>query len=130
MDTRCFINLWAVAIDNHWYAVKIVPFIIYLNLQNLSFKHPQAVSVKPRLVLHMKQIISTEQSQTQFVFHIISLLLLILSVYWLHLVWLAGLAMLANFAWLGSVLFRGFVAFYKNRKAIVQFPEVKMDFGF
>lgn len=108
---------------------KIVPFLIYLNLQNLSFKHPQSMSVKPRLVLHMKQVISTEQSQTQFILHISSFLLLIFSVYWLQLVWIAGLAMLANFTWLAYVLFKGFMFFNKNKSAILEFPEMKMDFG-
>ncbi len=108
---------------------KIVPFLIYLNLQNLSFKHPQAMSVKPRLVLHMKQVISTEQSQTQFILHINSFMLLIISIYQPQLVRIAGLAMLLNFLWLAYVLFKGFLFFNKNKRAILQFPEMKMDFG-
>lgn len=107
---------------------KIVPFLIYLNLQSLSFKHPQAMSVKPGLVLHMKQVISAEQSQTQFILHINSFILLIISIYWPQLVWIAGLAMLVNFVWLAYVLFKGFVSFSKNKRAILNFPEMKMDF--
>ena len=108
---------------------KIVPFIIYLNLQNLSFKHPESMSVKPRLVLHMKQIISIEQSQTQFMFHISSLFLLIISLYWVQLVWIAGLGMLVNFFWLAYVLLKGYLLFNKNKRTIMSFPEMKMDFG-
>lgn len=108
---------------------KIVPFIIYLNLQNLSFKHPESMSVKPRLVLHMKQVISIEQSQTQFIFHISSFFLIILSLYWVQLVWIAGLGMLINFLWLAYVLLKGYILFNKNKRTIMTFPEMKMDFG-
>ena len=45
------------------------------------------------------------------------------------LVWIAGLAMLVNFIWLAYVLFKGFLFFNKNKRAILQFPEMKMDFG-
>jgi hypothetical protein len=44
-------------------------------------------------------------------------------------VWLAGFAMLTNFVWLAWVLFRGFTFFNRNKNSILQFPEIKMDFG-
>lgn len=109
---------------------KIVPFLLYLNLQNSAFKHPESMSVEPKLVLNMKQIITNRQSKIQFLLHGSSLLLLIVSVYWPQLVWFAGLAMLANFVWLSFVLFKGFHFFNKNKRIIVKFPEMKMDFVF
>jgi len=108
---------------------KIVPFLIYLNLQGLSFRHPESMSAEPKLLLNMKQIISTSQSRIQFVLHCSSFLLLLFSIFWLQLVWLAGLAMLVNFLWLNYVLFNGFIYFNKNKKQILKFPEMKMDFG-
>lgn len=108
---------------------KIVPFIIYLNLQSLSFKHPESMSCEPKLVLNMKQIISTRQSKIQFNLHILSYILTILSVYFLSLVWLAGFVMLCNFMWLSYCLFMGFIFYNRSRKEILRFPEMKMDFG-
>ncbi len=108
---------------------KIVPFLIYLNLQNLSFKHPESMSYEPKLVFNMKQIISMKQSQIQFKLHTSSLLLLVFSIFWSQLVVLAGFFMLLNYVWLTFVLYKSFYLFKKNKKAILQFPEMKMDFG-
>jgi len=108
---------------------KIVPFLIYLNLKNLSFKHPESMTSEPKLVLNMKQIISTRQSRIQLSLHLISYLLLILSVFFSQLVYPAGFLTLCNFIWLSYCLFNGFV-FYNNKKIqILKFPEMKMDFG-
>lgn len=108
---------------------KIVPFLIYLSLQNLSFKHPESMTVEPRLVLNMKQIITTKQSKIQFMLHLNSYILLILSVYFLPLVWLAGIIMLGQFVWLTYCLFKGYILYSHNRKEILKFPEMIMDFG-
>lgn len=108
---------------------KIVPFLIYLNLQNLSFKHPQSMMVEPKLVLNMKQIISTKQSKIQFYLHLISFILLIVSVYLSQIVFLAGFFMLCNFIWLSYCLFSGFNFYKHNKKEILTFPEMKMDFS-
>ncbi len=109
---------------------KIVPFLLYLNLQNLSFKHPDSMSAKPKLVLNMKQIISNQQSKIQLVLHVSSYLLLLISIYWIKFTWLAGLLVLINFIWLFITLLRGFILFSKKRKAILMYPEMKMEFTF
>jgi hypothetical protein len=107
---------------------KIVPFLIYLNLQNLSFKHPESMSVELKLVPTMKSIISSRQSRWQLYFHFSSLLLLIISVYWSQIVFVAGLAVLCNFVWLSYTLWQGFFLYNKTQHAIMKFPEVNMDF--
>ena len=108
---------------------KIVPFLIYLNLQNLSFKHPQSMTSEPKLVLNMKQIISNRQSRIQLSLHLVSYLFIILSVYFSQLVYPAGFLTLCNFIWLSYSLFNGYI-FYNNKKNhILKFPEMKMDFG-
>ena len=108
---------------------KIVPFLIYLNLQKLSFKHPDSMSVKPRLIANMKELINARQSTIQLRLHFSSLVLLLVSLYLLPVVWLAGVLMLADFLWLSYVLFNAFTTFLNNKKQIVQFPEMKMDSG-
>ncbi len=108
---------------------KIVPFLIYLNLHNLSFKHPQSMSSEPKLVLNMKLIITSSQSKIQFVLYLLSYLLLIISVFYTPLVLFAGVFMLANFLWLAYCLLKGFIFFINTKKYILSFPEMKMDFG-
>lgn len=108
---------------------KIVPFLIYLNLQSLSFKHPESMSHKPKLVLNMKQVITMKQSKIQFFLHVSSLILLNLSIFWNQLVVFAGFAVLLNFIWLTMVLYKGFYLFSHNKTAILQFPEMKIDFN-
>ncbi|WP_214660536.1 hypothetical protein [sulfur-oxidizing endosymbiont of Gigantopelta aegis] len=108
---------------------KIVPFLIYLNLQNLSFKHPESMSVKPNLVPNMKMIISSKQSRWQMYFHSASLMLLIISVYFQAIVIVAGLAVLLNFAWLSYALWQGFYLYNKSQQAILNFPQSVLDRG-
>ncbi len=109
---------------------KIVPFLLYLHLQNVSFKHPESMSADPKLVLNMKQIISNQHSKIQLSLHLSSFLLLLISIYWEQLIWVAGLMMMLNFMWLSIVLFKSFNLFSKNYKAIMMYPELKMDFEF
>lgn len=108
---------------------KIVPFLIYLNLQKLSLKHPESMSAEPKLIPNMKQLINNRQSKIQLRLHFSSLLLLFTSIYVLPIVWLAAVMMLANFIWLSYILFSAFATYLKNKRAILQFPEMKMDFA-
>ncbi|MCW8929699.1 MAG: hypothetical protein OQL19_05630 [Gammaproteobacteria bacterium] len=108
---------------------KIVPFLIYLNLQQLSFKHPESMSAKPNLVPNMKQVISTQESKIQFYLHVSSSILLLISIFWIQLIWLAGLLMLLNFIWLFYIVLKGLFLFLNNKKNILSYPEMKMDFG-
>jgi len=108
---------------------KIVPFLIYLNLHNLSFKHPQSMSSEPKLVLNMKLIITGSQSKIQFILHLLSYLLLIISIFYTPLVLFAGVFMLASFLWLAYCLLKGLIFFINTKKYILSFPEMKMDFG-
>jgi len=80
-------------------------------------------------VLNMKLIITTLQAKIQFALHLLSYIVLILSVFYSQWVWLAGLLMLANFSWLAYSLFKGFLFFNNTKKHILTFPEMKMDFG-
>ena len=108
---------------------KIVPFLIYLNLHNLSFKHPQAITSEPKLVLNMKLIITTLQSKIQFGLHLLSYLLLMVSVFYPLWVTIAAFIMLLNFVWLAYCLFKGLVFFNNIKKHILSFPEMKMNFS-
>ena len=97
---------------------KIVPFLIYLNLQQLSMKHPGSITLVP----NMKKIISSKSAKIQFLVHCISLLLLIFSVYVPMLVWLAACSMAANFLCLFNNLLRGLYLYKKNAKQIMHYP--------
>ncbi|MCP3849306.1 MAG: hypothetical protein GY694_03560 [Gammaproteobacteria bacterium] len=108
---------------------KIVPFLIYLNLQNLSFSHPDSMTSNLILVPNMKQVISSKESKIQFFLHISSFFLLLVSIFIKIISLFAGAVMLLNFIWLTWILYKGFYLFLKNRKLIRQFPEVKMNFG-
>jgi hypothetical protein len=109
---------------------KIMPFLIYLHLQNLSFKHPEAMLMKPKLVLNMKQIISQSQSKKQFMLHLSALFLLIMSLYWSAIFWLASVLFLMNFMWLTYSVFNAFFLLQKNTKKILTYPKMIMDFNF
>jgi hypothetical protein len=95
----------------------------------MALKRPESMFVEPKLVLNMKQVISNKQSKAQFSLHCSSYFLLILSVYWVQFVWIAGLAMLGNFVWLAYSLFKGFFVYNKNKNSILKFTETKMEFG-
>ncbi len=103
---------------------KIVPFLIYLHLQNLSFAHPGSIAFVP----NMKKVISTNTAKIQFLFHLLSLLLLIISVYFPPLTGLAGLAMLGNFGWLWNSLLKGVLIYKRNKAQILAYPEIKLNF--
>ncbi len=97
---------------------KIVPFLIYLNLQQLSMKHPGSISLIP----NMKKIITTKSSKIQLLLHGSSYLLLILSVYIPILTWLAGSMIMLNFLWLWKNLLYSFVLFKKITRQIYDYP--------
>ncbi len=103
---------------------KIVPFLIYLHLQNLSFAHPGSITLVP----NMKMVISTKKSNMQFILHLSSLVLLIISVYFPSIVSIAGLAMLVNFGWLWSSLLKGVLIYKSNKVKILAYPEIKLNF--
>ncbi|MCU7836035.1 MAG: hypothetical protein KZQ83_12405 [gamma proteobacterium symbiont of Taylorina sp.] len=96
---------------------KIVPFLIFLHLQRLSLKHPGTISLVP----NMKKIISTKNSKIQFLFHCLSLFLLIFSVFFPQWVWLAAILMMINFIWLWKNLLQGIFLYQKNRKQILNY---------
>jgi hypothetical protein len=98
---------------------KIVPFLIYLHLQNLSFKHLGSITLIP----NMKNIISTEYSQIQFMLHIISLVLLLISVFYTQLVHYTAVVILANFLWLNYCLLQSLLLYQHRRKKILTYPE-------
>lgn len=108
---------------------KIVPFLMYLDLNNLSFKHPDSIMKEPKLSLNMKQIITHSQSKIQYVLHLLSYIFLLLSIYVSSLITLAGLMMLCNFIWLTYCLWKGFFFYHKTKRYILTFPEMKMNFG-
>ena len=104
---------------------KIVPFLIYINLQNLSINHPGSNVHVP----NMKAIISNYQSKLQFYIHTGSLILLLFSVIWNEVVWIAAVLMLANFLWLLVILYRATVLYRFKYRAINSLPVVKFDFN-
>ena len=97
---------------------KIVPFLIYLNLQQLCMKHPGTITLVP----NMKKIISSKSAKIQFILHCLSLLLLIFAVFVPIFVWLAAWAMAVNFLWLFKNLLQGFFIYKTNVKKISQYP--------
>ena len=87
------------------------------------------MSSEPKLVLNMKLIITGSQSKIQFILHLLSYLLLIISIFYTPLVLFAGVFMLASFLWLAYCLLKGLIFFINTKKYILSFPEMKMDFG-
>ena len=102
---------------------KIVSFLIFLHLQKLSLKRPEAMTLVP----NMKQVISTRNSQIQFMLHLLSGSLLLISVYYPALTVLAAVFMLANFTWLSGCLFQAYVRYLTSRKKILACPEMSMS---
>ncbi len=102
---------------------KIVSFLIFLHLQKLSLKRPEAMTLVP----NMKQVISTRNSQIQFMLHLLSGTLLLISVYYPALTILAAVFMLANFCWLSGCLFKAYVRYLTDRKNILACPEMSMS---
>jgi len=103
---------------------KIVSFLIFLHLQKLSLKRPEAMTLVP----NMKQVISTRKSQVQFILHLLSGTLLLISVYYPALTVLAAIFMLANFCWLSGCLFQAYLLYLTSRKKILACPEMSMSF--
>ena len=93
---------------------KIVPFLIYLSLQNLSLKHPGSMTLVP----NMKQVISAQKSRIQFLLHASSFALLLISVYLPQLTWFAASIMAINFIWLWKNLIEGYLLYQNNVKQI------------
>lgn len=104
---------------------KIVPFLIYINLQNRAFKRPGS----NKFVLNMKKVISGRDSKIQFYLHLGSLILLLVSVFFSSIIWIAGLTMLANFLWLTRCLYQALFRYRYNYNKIMNFPEMKLDFN-
>ena len=72
---------------------KIVPFLVWLHLQNLGRGHVKAPN--------MKKVLSQTQIDRQTLAHLLALALLLLSVWWPHwFVYPAGLALIFASAWL------------------------------
>ncbi len=103
---------------------KIVSFLIFLHLQKQSLKRPEAMTLVP----NMKQVISTRNSQIQFMLHLLSGTLLLISVYYPALTVLAAVIMLANFCWLSWCLFQAYLLYLRSRKKILACPEMSMSF--
>ena len=102
---------------------KIVSFLIFLHLQKLSLKRPEAMTLVP----NMKQVISTRNSQIQFMLHLLSGSLLLISVYYPALTVLAAVFMLANFSWLSGCLFQAYLLYLESRNKILACPEMSMS---
>lgn len=103
---------------------KIVSFLIFLHLQKLSLKRPEAMPLVP----NMKQVISTRSSQVQYMLHLLSGTLLLISVYNPVLTVLAAVFMLANFCWLSGCLFQAYLLYSTSRKKILACPEMSVSF--
>lgn len=103
---------------------KIVSFLVFINLQQLSFNHPGSQALVP----NMKNVISSSGSKKQFYAHLLSLFILFLSILFPALVWFAGLIMLVNFGWLAFCLVNAFFLYQNNKREIVCLPELKMEF--
>lgn len=103
---------------------KIVPFLVFLHLQRLSFSRPDSMAHIP----NMKQVITTRHSQVQLLLHLLSLILLLVSVYVPAMVWLSGIIMLGSFIWLFFCLMQGIKLFRYNQSQILTYPEIKFNF--
>ena len=87
---------------------KIVPFVIWLHLQNLG----NMKSVPP----NMKQMIPERMMRGQFVVHVVAFGLLLAAVVWPVLAHPAGLAVAASMLWLEWNLVRA-VKLYQSFRA-------------
>lgn len=75
---------------------KIVPFIIYMHLQGLIMQSPEHM----RLLPNMQMLISVRHQEIQFYLHCMTILLLVLSLFFNNLLIAAAILMLMDFAWL------------------------------
>ena len=80
---------------------KIVPFLIYLNLQRMTLANPQAAAVK---LPHMKALIPTERSRWQYRLQLVLLPCIYLAPWAPRIAVVAGLLLVAVFGWLGYCL--------------------------
>jgi len=80
---------------------KIVPFLIYLNLQRTTLANPQAAAVK---LPHMRALIPTERSRWQYRLQLILLPCIYLAPWAPPMAVVAGLLLVAAFGWLGFCL--------------------------
>ncbi len=74
---------------------KIVPFLVWLHLQNQQLNPLKAVNMIR--IPHMKQVISPILAQRQFWLYLIALFCTILALLFPNLIYLAGIALLGSF---------------------------------
>jgi len=94
---------------------KIVPFLIYLNLQRMTLTNPEAVMVK---LPHMKALISTERSRWQYRLQLVLLLCIYLAPWAPGIGIVAGLLLVAAFGWLGYCLWGAWHQYQKVESEI------------
>ncbi len=81
---------------------KIVPFLAFLHLQRQCMTNFEQLKTLP----NMREIISEAQSSWQFCFHLIALVMLVVSVFALKSTPITALAVALDFIWLGVVIGR------------------------
>ncbi len=94
---------------------KIVPFLIYLHLQRMTLTNPEAVVVK---LPHMKALIPTERSRWQYRLQLVLLPCIYLAPWASGMGIVAGLLLVAAFAWLGYCLWGAWHQYQKVESEI------------
>ncbi|MFK5894441.1 MAG: hypothetical protein QM504_14570 [Pseudomonadota bacterium] len=84
---------------------KMVPFIIYIHLQRLTMSYMKTQPEKMGLLPNMQNLISVKNQEIQFYLHLVTLLLLVLSLFINGWAIIAALLMLLDFSWLSYNLF-------------------------
>ncbi len=82
--------------------LKIVPFLSYTHLQNLCLADFNTMSYLP----HMHDLLLKKHSRLLFKFHVLSCVLLILTIAAPRFYWLFSCAMLVEFSWLLFLIIR------------------------
>ncbi len=83
---------------------KIVPFLVWLHLQNQQMSTLKSVNLIP--IPTMKQIIPYKMANYQFWVYLIGLVLLIAAIFWINLIYVAVAMLTFAFLFLGYNLYR------------------------
>ena len=96
-----FIYLYLISIIEAM-LLKIVPFLSYTHLQNLCLANFNLMNYLP----HMHELLLKKHSRLLFKFHVLSCVLLILTIAAPRFYWLFSCAMLVEFSWLLFLMIR------------------------
>jgi hypothetical protein len=95
--------------------LKILPFLTFTHLQNLSAFNFKAMQALP----NMHQILPKKRGRILFLLHFVSSVMLISSLFQSQLTWLLGLSWLLEFTWLFILVSSTWYKYYACRNQII-----------